>query len=70
MKALALTVWDKKIFENFLLYLYVKSQNPQHRTNFPIQGHNLKYFGRASLDDATYDKYECSSPYRLGQEDF
>ena len=34
MKALALTVWEKKIFKNFLLYLYVKSENPQHRTNF------------------------------------
>ena len=34
MKALALTVWDKKIFKNFLLYLYVKSENPHHRTNF------------------------------------
>ena len=21
-------------FKNFLLYLYVKSENPQHRTNF------------------------------------
>ena len=34
MKALALTVWDKKIFKNFLLYLYAKSENPQHGTNF------------------------------------
>ena len=34
MKALALKVWDKKIFEDFLLYLYVKSENPQHRANF------------------------------------
>ena len=34
IKALALMVWDKKIFKNFLLYLYVKSKNPQHRTNF------------------------------------
>ena len=34
IKALALTVWDKKIFKDFLLYLYVKSENPQHRTNF------------------------------------
>ena len=25
---------DKKIFNNFLLYLYVKSKNPQRRTNF------------------------------------
>ena len=28
MKALALTVSDKKIFKNFLQYLYVKSENP------------------------------------------
>ena len=34
IKALDLTVWDKKIFKNFLLYLYVKSKNPQPRTNF------------------------------------
>ena len=34
MKALALKVWDKKIFEDFLLYLYVKSENPQHRAIF------------------------------------
>ena len=31
IKALALTIWDKKIFNNFLLYLYVKSETPQHR---------------------------------------
>ena len=30
MKALALMAWDKKIFKNLLLYLYVKSENPQH----------------------------------------
>ena len=34
IKALGLTVWDKKIFKNFLLYLYVKSETPQHRFNF------------------------------------
>ena len=34
IKALAFTVWDKKIFKNFLFYLYVKSETPQHRTNF------------------------------------
>ena len=34
IKALALTVWDKRILNNFLLYLYVKSENPQQRTNF------------------------------------
>ena len=28
IKALALTVWDKKILKNFRLYLYVKSENP------------------------------------------
>ena len=31
MKALALTVLDNKIFKNFLPYLYVKSENQQHR---------------------------------------
>ena len=34
MKALALMVLDKKIFKNLLLYLYDKSENQQHRTNF------------------------------------
>ena len=34
IKALAVTVWGKKIFKNFLLYLYVKSETPQHKTNF------------------------------------
>ena len=34
VKALALTNRENKIFQNFLLYLYVKSENPQHRTNF------------------------------------
>ena len=34
MKALAITVWDKNIFKNFLLYLYVKTETPQHMTNF------------------------------------
>ena len=34
IKDLALTVWDKKIFKNFLLYLYVKSETPKHRINF------------------------------------
>ena len=53
MKALALTVWDKKIFKNFLLSLYAKSENPPLRTNFLLQGHNLKSFGRRPLDDAT-----------------
>ena len=46
IKALVHTVWDKKIFKNILLYLFVQSENPQ-------QGHNLKYFGRWPLDDAT-----------------
>ena len=34
MKALALTVWGKKIFEDLLPYLYFKSETPQHRANF------------------------------------
>ena len=69
MKALALTVWDKKIFKNFHPYPYVKSENPQHRTNFYsraiiwsilVEGHNMML----------HAKYESSSPYGLGQEDF
>ena len=69
MKALALTVWDKKIFKNFLLYFYVKSENPQHGTYFYsraiiwsilVEGHYMML--RA--------KYESSTPYGLGQEDF
>ena len=39
--------------KNFLLYLYVKSENPHYRINFPLQSHNFKYFGRGPLDDAT-----------------
>ena len=69
MKALALTVCDKKIFKNNLLYLYVKSKNPQHRTNFHsraimwsilVEGHKMML----------HAKYESSNPYGLGQEDF
>ena len=69
MKALALTVWDKKIFKNFLLYLYVKSENQQRKTNFYsraiiwsvlVEGHKMML----------HAKYESSSPYGLGQEDF
>ena len=41
MKALALTVWDKKIFKKFLLHdLYVKSENPQHE---PISTLGLEF---------------------------
>ena len=56
-------------FEKFLLYLYVKSKNPQHRTNFHsraiiwsilVEGHYMML----------QTKYESSSPYGLGQEDF
>ena len=36
IKALALTVWDKKIFKDFLIYLYVQSENLQHKANFNI----------------------------------
>ena len=62
-------VRDKKIFNNFLLYLYVKSKNPQQRTNFHsrailwstlVEGHKMML----------HAKYETSSPYGLGQEDF
>ena len=48
-----LIVWDKKIVKNFLLYLYVKSETPQHRTNFHSRAIIFKYFGRGPLDDAT-----------------
>ena len=69
MKAQALTVWDKQIFKDFLFYLYVKSENPQHRTNF---------YSRAIIWSILEEghwmmlcaKYESSSPYGLGQEDF
>ena len=69
MKALALTVWDKTIFKNVLLYLYVKFENPQHRTNF---------YSRATIWSILVEdhkmmlhaKYESSSPYGLGQDDF
>ena len=69
MKALALMVWDKKIFKSFLLYLYAKSENAQHRANFYfraiiwsvlVEGHQMML----------QPKYESSSPYGLGQEDF
>ena len=69
MKALALTVWDKTIFKNFLLYLYLKSENPQHKTKFYsraiiwsilVEGHLMML----------HAKYESSSPYGLGLEDF
>ena len=69
MEALALTVWDKKIFKNFLLHPYVKSENPQNKTSFYsraiiwsilVEGHYMML----------HAKYESSSPYRLGQEDF
>ena len=62
-------VWDKKIFKNFLLYLYAKSENPQHRTNFYsraiiwsilVEGHYMML----------HAKYESFSPYSLVQEDF
>ena len=69
MKALALTVWDKIIFKNFLLYLYVKSENPQHKTNFYSRAIILSIL----VEDhymMLHAKYESSSPYDLGQEDF
>ena len=43
MKALALTVWDKKIYKDFLLHLFCEIPDPR---TFSHQGHNLKYFGR------------------------
>ena len=69
MKALAFAVWDKTIFKNFLLYLYVKSENPQHRTNF----YSRAIIWTILVEDhkmVLHAKYENSSPYGLGQEDF
>ena len=75
-------VWDKTIFKNFLLsfgtrrffknflpYLYVKSEDPQKRTychstaiilSILVESHYMML----------HAKYESSSPYGLGQEDF
>ena len=67
IKALALTVWDKKIFKKFLLHLYVKSENQQQMTNFLsraiilsilVEGHYMML----------HAKYESSSPNGLGQD--
>ena len=69
MKALAFMVWDKTIFKNFLLYLYVKSENPRHRTNF----YSRAIIWSILVEDqkmVLYAKYGSSSPYGLGQEDF
>ena len=68
-KALALTVWDKKIFKNYLLYLYVKSENPQMRNNFLSRAIILSILveGHCMMLNA---KYESASPYDLGQDDF
>ena len=69
MRALAFMVWDKKIFKDFLLYLHMKSKNPQHRAIFNtraiiwsilVEGHYMML----------HAKYESSSPYGMGQEDF
>ena len=69
MKGLALTIWDKKIFKNFLLYLYVKSENPQQRTYFLsraiilstlVEGHYMML----------HAKYESSSTYGLARDNF
>ena len=41
-----LTNWDKKIFNDFLLYLYVRSKIPQHRASFHTRAIICnKYFG-------------------------
>ena len=55
--------------KNFLLYLYVKSENPQHRTNF----YSRAIIWSILVEDhymMLHAKYESSSPYGLGQEDF
>ena len=69
IKALALMVWDKEIFKNFLLYLYVKSENPQMRTDFLSRAIILIILeeGHCMMLHA---KYESSSSYGLGQGDF
>ena len=63
MKALALTILEK-IFKDFLLYCYVKSETPQGRANFhTMAGYNLRYFGRRPLNDAaSILVYKNSSP--------
>ena len=69
MKALTLTVWDEKIFKNFLLYLYVKSETPQHRANFRARAITWTVLVEGHLM-MLHVKYYSSSPYGLGQEDF
>ena len=67
MKALALMVWDKTVFKYFPLYLYVKSETLTPYGQFSPKGYNLKVFGGGSLDDATCQIWNISSPYSLGQ---
>ena len=69
MKALALMAWDKMIFKNSLLFLYEKSENPQHRTNFYSRAIILSILVEVHYM-MLHAKYESSSPYGLGQEDF
>ena len=56
IKALALTVWDKKIFKNFLLHLYEKSENQQQRTYFLSRAMILSI-----LVEGHYNAYDATS---------
>ena len=52
--------------DDFFLYLYVKSENPQHRTNFYSRAIILSIL----VEDhkmMLHAKYESSTPYSLGQ---
>ena len=52
MTALAQKVHDERTFTCFLLYL-CKICDPTIKDQFSYMGHNLKYFHRWPLDDAT-----------------
>ena len=62
VRALAQQVQDKKISKYFLLYLSVKSETPQQRTDFQKRAIFEVFLGRRPLDDAKA-VYESSSPY-------
>ena len=53
MKVLALTVGTRSFFEKCPSIPVCEIGDPTTYDYFPLQGHNLKYFCRASLDDAT-----------------
>ena len=69
MKVPALTVRDKNVFKDFTIFLCrCEIRDPTTLGQFSHLGHNLKYFGRGSLDDVACQK--SFSPYGVGQEDF